>query len=116
MLQGFVVGPKRERVAEFLSGGGVDEFELAVLGVVIEFFEDPGFDLRATVGEGDFVKVVLDDGFGFGGSLLGDQSDGWKRRWDECGAATGARQAVWLPAAFVRIYFALARPAAARTS
>ncbi len=80
VAQSFVVGPERERVAEFLSGGGVDQFERAVLGVVVEFLEDPGFDLGTAVGEGDFVEIVFDYGFGFGGSLFGNCG-----RWNGCG-------------------------------
>ena len=60
-----VVGPERERVAVFFGRSGIDEVEWAVLRVVVELLQDPGFDLRAAVGEGDAVEIVLDDGFGF---------------------------------------------------
>ena len=79
VAQSFVVGPERERVTEFLSGSGVDEIERAVLGVVVELFQDPGFYLGSAVGEGDFVEIVLDYGFGFGGGLLCDRV-----RWKAC--------------------------------
>ena len=44
----------------------MDEVERVAFGV-LEVFEDPGSDLTAAIGEGDFVELVLDDGGGFGG-------------------------------------------------
>src|SRR5271166_6350992 len=92
VAQGFVVSPERKRVAEFLSGGGVDQFERAILGVVVELLQDPGFDLGAPVGEGDFVEIVLDNGLSFRGSLFVDclwregcGYGGWSEgRWCGC--------------------------------
>ncbi len=78
-----VVSPERKWVAEFLRGGGVDEIEQAVLRVIVKLLEDPGFDLGAAVGEGDFVEIVLDDDFSFRGGLLSDGvgRDGGRSRW-----------------------------------
>ena len=86
VAQSLVVSPEREWVAVFLSGGGIDEIELRVLSVVLEVFQDPGFDLGAAVGEGDFVEIVLDYGFGFGGGLFRDNG-----RWSRgtCGSHSG---------------------------
>ena len=72
LAQSFVVGPQRERIAVLLRRGRIDQIERAVLRVVVEFLQNPGFDLRAAVGEGDAVEIVLNDGLGLAGGLLGD--------------------------------------------
>jgi len=56
-----------------LRGLGVDEVKRLAVGVFV-FFQDPAGGLRAAVGEGDLVKLGLDDGGGLGS---GRDGGGW---------------------------------------
>jgi hypothetical protein len=60
-----VVGIERERTSVERRASGVDQVE-RLTGVVLVLLEDPGGDLRAAVGEGDAIELVLDDCGGFG--------------------------------------------------
>ncbi len=73
-----VVGVERERMAVERRASGVDQVE-RLTGVVLVLLEDPGGDLRAAVGEGDAVELVLDDGRGFGRGA--GRRAWWRRTW-----------------------------------
>ena len=92
VAQGLVVGPERERVTILRGGSGIDEVERAVLGVVIELFQDPRLDLSAAVGEGDAIKIVLDDSFGFARGLLCDSGGDRHDRGNRCGGGSRLRR------------------------
>jgi hypothetical protein len=73
--QGGIVGVEGERVAKLFGGLGVDDVERLAVGV-LELLEDPAGDLSATVGEGDAVELVFNDGRGFGRGLGGGNRGG----------------------------------------
>src|SRR5258708_3448349 len=70
IAEALVIGPQRQWVTVLRRCSGIDEIERTVLNVVLEFLQDPGLDLRATVGERDAVETVFDDSFSLTGSLL----------------------------------------------
>ena len=55
----FVIGPERERITILRAGSGIDQVELTGFGIIVEFLENPGFNLSPAVGEGDPVEVAL---------------------------------------------------------
>src|SRR5580700_1485776 len=67
---GLVVSPQGERVAILFRSGVVDQIQ-RLFFVVRKFLQDPGLDLRATVGERDAVQIVLNHSFRFRSCLLG---------------------------------------------
>src|ERR1700685_3853094 len=68
LCDGGVVGVERERMAELLGSLVVDEIERTAVAV-LKVLEHPAGDLGSSVGEGDAVELILDDGAGLGRGL-----------------------------------------------
>ena len=71
----FLIGPQAKREAVLLGRQAVHQFEGAPV-IVVEFFQDPRFHLRAAVGEGNAIPVILDDDVGLRTRLFGPGSGG----------------------------------------
>jgi len=54
----------RESGSRIWRRHGINQVERAVLGVVVELFQDPRLNLRAAIRKRDAVELVLDNSFG----------------------------------------------------
>ena len=66
-----VVAPQAERVAVLAGRLLMHQFQAGPPVVVLVLFQDPALHLRAAVGEGDPVQIVLHNGVAFGGGCNG---------------------------------------------
>src|ERR1700756_2092144 len=55
-----VVGPQREWISVFCRSSSVHQVQRMPV-VIVVLFQNPGFDLRATIRQRDLVELVLDD-------------------------------------------------------